>query len=122
MTQDESSGHYSRPHLHLTTFLVVMVFAALPLAAQSFYGAIRGTVLDPNGAGVANAKVTRVDESTGASRATESTTPVEYVFSEVVPSTYSVSAETSGFKKFEQHGVIVATQQQITLPLTLPLG
>jgi trimeric autotransporter adhesin len=122
MTQDKFSGRHSRRQLHLTALLLVAAFSALPLPAQSFYGAIRGTVLDPNGAGVANAKVTLLDESTGASRATESTAAGEYVFSEVVPSTYSISAENSGFKKFEQHGVIVATQQQITLPLTLQLG
>ena len=46
----------------------------------------------------------------------------EYNFTAVNPSTYKVSVESSGFKRLEQSGVIVATQQFLTLDLKMELG
>ncbi len=92
------------------------------LVAQSFYGAIRGTVVDPHAGMVANAKVSLVDESTGVVRSVATTAGGEYVFSDVVPSTYSVVAESSGFKRFEQKHVVVGTQERVALDLQLEIG
>jgi trimeric autotransporter adhesin len=121
MTRNRFAGQSLLPH-YFATMLLAANFAVTFLAGQSYYGAVRGTVLDQNGAAIANADVSLVDQSTGASRVAKSTSAGEYVFSDVVPSTYSVSAEAPGFKRFEQKGVIVATQQELTLPLTLQLG
>jgi hypothetical protein len=103
-------------------WLLVMVCAAMFLQGQSYYGGLRGVVLDQNGGGVPNAKTTLIDEGTGAQRAALSTSSGEFVFSEVVPGTYSVTAEAPGFKKFERKNVIVGTQQQVSLDLKLEIG
>ena len=103
--------------------LCVAVCAAGPLLrAQSYYGSLRGTVVDPNGGSVASAKVTMVDEGTGASRSELSKSTGEFVFNEVVPATYAVAVEAPGFKKFERKGIVVGTQQQISVDMKLEVG
>ena len=93
-----------------------------PLAAQSFYGGIRGSVLDPNGSVIPETKVSLTDAATGVSRSTFASGNGEYVFNQVVPSAYSVIAESKGFKRFERKGVVIATQEQVTLDLRLQIG
>lgn len=102
--------------------LLVLSAAGSLLHGQSYYGGVRGTVLDQSQAVVANAKVTLVDEGTSAQRSTLSTTAGEFAFSEVVPATYSLVIEAPGFKRFERKGIIVGTQEQVSLALKLELG
>lgn len=70
--------------------------------AQSYYGALRGAIVDQNGGAVPNAKVTLTNQGTAATRTALSATGGEFVFSEVIPATYTLSAESPGFKKFER--------------------
>ena len=92
------------------------------MEAQSYYGALRGTVVDQNGGTVANAKVTLTDQGTGEQRSILTTTMGEFAFTEVVPATYTVTAESPGFKKFEQKNVIIATQQEAEFRVQLEVG
>ena len=101
---------------------VALCAVTVPAQAQSYYGSLRGTVVDPNGGAIASTKVTMTNEGTGESRAAISNSVGEFVYSEVVPATYSVSIESPGFKKLERHGVIVGTQQQISLDLKMEVG
>ena len=48
--------------------LLAMGCFAVGLHAQSYYGGVRGTVLDQNAGAVPGAKVTLVNEGTGAQR------------------------------------------------------
>ncbi len=96
--------------------------AVLPALAQSYYGGVRGSVLDQNGGALPGAKVSLINEGTNANRSTLTDSSGGYVFSEVVPGTYSLVSEAPGFKKFEQKGVVVGTQQQVAVDLKLQLG
>ena len=101
------------------------IFCAALLAAtswgQSYYGGVRGTVLDGTGKAIGDAKVTMVDEAGGAQRAAISTAE-GFSFSQVVPATYTVVAEAPGFKRFERKHVIVATQETVSLDLKMEIG
>jgi trimeric autotransporter adhesin len=90
--------------------------------AQSYYGALRGAIVDQNGGAVPNAKVTLTNQGTAATRAALSATGGEFVFSEVIPATYTLSAESPGFKKFERKGVVVGTQAQVSIDVSLEMG
>src|SRR4051812_23894620 len=90
--------------------------------SQSTYGALRGMVTDSSGAAVPTVKVTLTDEATNAARSTLTTSAGEYSFSAVVPSSYTITSEAPGFKKFEHRGVTVATQQSLTVDLKMELG
>ncbi len=102
--------------------LSVFVLSSLGLFGQSYYGALRGTVYDQNGGAVSGAKVSLTAEGTGEMRSTVSTGAGEYVFTEVVPASYTLSVETPGFKKFERKAVMVGTQQQLSLDAKLEVG
>jgi len=89
---------------------------------QSTQGGIRGTVNDPSGAPIANVKVTLINEGTGEPRSTLTNGSGSYDFSAVVPATYTVSAESASFKKFERKNVVLGTQEFLTVDLALEVG
>jgi hypothetical protein len=88
---------------------------------QSYYGGVRGTVLDGSGKAIPDAKVTLMDEAGGGQRAAISAAE-GFSFSQVVPATYTVVAEAPGFKRFERQHVVVATQETVSLDLTMEIG
>src|SRR6266699_2084960 len=93
-----------------------------PLQSQSYQGGIRGRVTDTTAGAIDVAKVTLTAESTGVSRATLTNAVGEFVFNAVDPATYRITIEASGFKRFERAGVIVSTQDFLTLDLKLEIG
>ena len=90
---------------------------AVPAHPQSYYGGVRGTVLDQNGGALSSAKVSLINQGTNEQRSTLTGSAGEFVFSEIVPGTYALVSEAPGFKKFEEKGVIVGTQQQVSLDI-----
>ena len=100
--------------------LAITVVSALP--AQNFVGGVRGSIQDPGGAVIADAKISLINTATGVGRSTLSNALGEYVFSQVEPATYSITAEAPGFKKLTHPGVIVGTQEFVTLDLKMELG
>lgn len=83
---------------------IPMLFAALmiaasPAAAQAIYGGLRGIILDPGGAAVANVNVTLRDEATGVTRTTVSNSLGEYSFAQLTPATYTVTAESTASRR-----------------------
>jgi trimeric autotransporter adhesin len=98
-----------------------MLTASLGLA-QNFVGGIRGSVQDPGGAVIGDAKVTLLNEATGTSRTTQSNASGEYAFAQVEPATYSIVVEAPGFKKLTRTSVIVGTQETVGVDLKLEIG
>ena len=119
----------SATHRNLRTFFFHLLVGLMVLTttngstwAQSIYGRIRGLVTDPSEAVVANAKVTLINEGTSAERTAQTNSTGEYVFSQVIPGAYTVSVETQGFKKVERKGIVLETQNQLTIDLQLQVG
>jgi trimeric autotransporter adhesin len=96
--------------------------ASLPGWAQTFTGGVRGTIQDNSAAAIGAARVTLTDEGTGVARSTVSGNGGEYSFTAVNPATYSVSVEKPGFKMLEKKGVVVSTQEFLTVDLNLEVG
>ena len=93
-----------------------------PLWGQAVYGGIIGTVTDPQGAAVANAKVTVVNEGKGTSETTTSNESGNYSVGHLIAGTYTVRAEASGFKVSQQKGVIVNVDANASVPLQFQVG
>ena len=102
--------------------LVLATIATINVFAQSYYGGLGGTVLDQNGGALSGAKVTLINEGTNAQRSVISASAGEFVFTELVPGTYGLTVEAPGFKKFEQKGVLVGTQQQVSVDAKMQIG
>src|SRR5580658_8817285 len=92
------------------------------LSAQGASGRIVGRVADPTGAVLAGVKVTLTNEATNVSRDGLTSGNGDYSFVEVVPGTYTVQFELTGFKKNVQKGVTVDVNQVVTLNSALQIG
>ena len=76
--------------------IAVLIFA-LPLRSQdASTGAIRGTVVDPDGHAVAYATVAIVNAATGATRSAVTDTDGRFVLELLPPGDYSARAEIQG--------------------------
>jgi len=92
------------------------------LFAQSYLGGVRGLVQDPGKATIATAKVTLTNQGTNVARSELSNASGEFSFSQVDPGTYTLTAESPGFKKVEQKGIVVGTQEFLTIDLKMEVG
>jgi hypothetical protein len=85
----------------LQVFCTLALLCCLPVIlanAQSASTAqISGTVVDPQGAVVAGAKVTATNQSTGVGRSVATTSTGNYAIPNLTPGTYSVKVEAKGF-------------------------
>jgi hypothetical protein len=90
------------------------------LYAQTFRGAIQGTVIDSSGAAVPSAEVTVIGEETDFSRQAFTDASGNYAFTELPLGSYRVSAAKSGFQKQIVTGiqVKVAAIPRVDLALT----
>ncbi|HKC71235.1 MAG TPA: carboxypeptidase-like regulatory domain-containing protein, partial [Terriglobales bacterium] len=97
---------------------------ALALAgyAQTFRGAVNGTVADPSGAVVPGASVKITNTATGISQATTSTTNGEFAFQELPLGTYQVDVTAKGFTPTRVANVVVTAGKIYTLPVKLAVG
>ena len=108
--------------------LAIAVFATLFVAcpqmavAQAVYGSIFGTVTDPTGAVVPNATVTVTDVSKGTTTTAQTGASGDYRVQHLIPDTYSVTVEASGFKKATQDNVVVYADTAPKVDLSLATG
>ncbi|MCU1328426.1 MAG: hypothetical protein JWN34_3796 [Bryobacterales bacterium] len=101
--------------LFLSAFLAVV-----SLSAQTFRGAISGTVEDPSGAVLADAKITSTNIATGFSRSTLTGTSGDFSIPDLPPGTYSVIAAKIGFAEQKtQTEVAVSRVSNMTFKLNL---
>ena len=104
------------------SFAALTFVAAASMWAQSYQGGVRGTATDPQGAVAPDVKVTLLNQGTGISRATLANSAGEFVFSSVEPATYTIAAESPGFKRFELKNLIVATQEFLKVDVRMEIG
>lgn len=106
----------------MKTAIALLLSISGALVGQTFHGALRGQVTDPNGSALQNARLVLVEQGTAARRETITSDQGEYVFASLSPGTYRLTAEAPGFKRLERSGLQVATQASLTVDLRLELG
>src|SRR5215207_5038378 len=104
----------------VTCCLLVMAGAA-SAGAQQFTGGVRGAVRDANGV-IPGVAVTLTNEATNITRDTVTNEVGQYNFPAVTPGTYTLKTQLTGYKTHESKGLVVATQQFITLDVALEVG
>ena len=100
---------------------VLLVVSAAIAGAQSFTGGVRGEVRDANGV-IPGVTVSLVNEATNISREVVTNDVGQYNFPAVAPGTYTLKTQLTGYKTYESKGLIVGTQQFITLDVQLQVG
>jgi hypothetical protein len=102
--------------------LVACLFVAQYASAQAVYGSIFGTVSDPSGAAVPNAKVTVTSVKQGTSEIVTTNETGNYNVYHLIPGAYDVTVEAQGFKKTEKKAVGVSADVATRVDSTLQLG
>ncbi|MGC1781860.1 MAG: TonB-dependent receptor [Acidobacteriaceae bacterium] len=108
--------------LTLGILLFCLSLAAMPTFAQVGNGRIRGTVEDPQRHVVPKAVVSLTSEQTGANITVATTSTGDYTIPEVPLGRYTLKVTASGFQDFEQKGILMTADQQLTLPVRLMVG
>jgi hypothetical protein len=113
-----------KPVNALIIALVAAVILCCPLkaAAQETRGTIRGTVTDQNGAAVPGAVVTVTDLARGTSITLTTNSEGFYQATYLLPGTYRITVESSGFKKYMQSNVVLQIGQTIEQDVALEVG
>jgi len=88
---------------------------------QTIAGVV-GTITDPTGAAVPNAKITVTSTETGLARQVTSTTDGQYVISDLNVGKYNVAVEAPGFKKVEQDGIALNVDDRKRFDFKLVVG
>lgn len=106
----------------VTILLACCVAWASPVYGQSDRGSLAGTVTDPGGAVVANAKVTITNTNTGEVREVTTTDEGNYTAPQLKADTYRVTVEAAGFKTSTIEDVQIGVQVARTADVTLEIG
>jgi hypothetical protein len=105
----------------LATTLIVMFFG-MTSQAQVLYGTLTGTAIDRSGAVVANATVTVTNQDTGAVRITTTGQRGDYRVTNLLPGTYTISLQQTGFAGFTQKNIVVEINREVRVDVTMQAG
>src|SRR5215831_14813873 len=102
--------------------VVFLLYVPAALGQLRIVGSISGTVQDPNGAVVPNAKVVLKDETTGLGRDSTTTDGGTFLFPDLAAGTYSVTVSVAGFKTELMPHISVSTGQTTDVRVSLEVG
>ena len=114
------------PTMGAVAFLLLatclLLWCALPVAAQSTAGRILGTVTDQSGASVAGASVVVTDLQRGGSRTLTTDASGDYAAPDLQPGSYKIRVEAKGFKTTERPSVVVEVATDVRADFALQPG
>jgi len=102
--------------------LSCVVLLCLCVVAQIQNGQFAGTITDPSGAAIPNAKVTIINLGTNLSVSTTTNATGAYIVKELPPGKYKVSVSASGFKTTSNTGVTLDAGVTARLDFKMELG
>jgi hypothetical protein len=105
--------------VYLLTAIVLSL--AGPAAGQNLT-TLNGTVTDPTGAVVPGAQVEIVNTETGLKREALTDADGNYVFTQITPGVYNLTARAQGFRAVTVGGVRLLVNTPATIPLGLEVG
>ena len=102
--------------------IIALLFGATVAYPQAFTANLTGRVTDPNQAVVASADVKLVNAATGETRQASTSGEGRYVFSQLLPGTYSLTVEMAGFKTVTNSDITLRANQAAEVNVELMLG
>lgn len=106
----------------LLALMVTVLLGGIRLFAQAASGTIVGTVSDSSGAVVGGATVVVTNVKTQVSSTWQTNESGEYTAPFLIPGTYQVSVEHSGFKKAVRTDIPLQVADKVRADVTLELG
>jgi Carboxypeptidase regulatory-like domain len=105
-------------HRALAAFILFVAPMAFPQIAAN----LRGRILDPSGAAVANARVQLTETSTSITQATITSSTGDYIFTQLNSGTYSIDVTATGFQQLNRTGITLSVGQTVGVDLVLTIG
>ena len=102
------------------TIASVCMLATFALGQEA--GQIVGSVRDQSQGVVPNVTVTVTEVGTGQARTVTTGPNGTFVFTNLRPTTYNISAEGAGFRAFRQNGVTLLANQSLTVNIAMEVG
>jgi hypothetical protein len=102
-------------------FLMMMTFSS-SMWGQAVSGTILGTVLDPTGAVVSNAKVTLVLTGQNTEHTSFTNASGDFIEPNLPSGIYTVTVVATGFKKESRQNISLATNTTVRVDVTLQTG
>ena len=102
--------------------LALVIAAAPPLSAQGGRAEIRGTVVDQEKGVLPGVTITITEENTGTTRTAVTSADGTFVVPTLLPGTYTVKAELTGFQPTTRTGLALGVGQEVSVNLTLGVG
>ena len=99
-----------------------LMLVASPATSQSFYGSLVSVVRDAQGDVIPAAPLVLTNTATGERREGVSAENGEYRFVNLVPGTYRLEVELSGFQRYVRDRIEVNVQSQPRIEIALQLG
>jgi Carboxypeptidase regulatory-like domain len=100
----------------------IITLIAAPVAAQTFYGSIVGTVTDASGASMPRASVTLTNAGTSERRSAQSNADGNFEFVNLVPGRYRLEVEQTGFKHLTRDDIEVQVQATVRVDSAMQVG
>jgi hypothetical protein len=108
--------------VNLVLFALLALFITGFASAQNITSSIAGTITDPTGAVVPNAKIDLHNDGTGQQFSATSDSRGSYIITNIQPGNYTVNASASGFQTQTQSGVTVDPNIGRQVNFTLKAG
>ena len=89
---------------------------------QEFRATLQGTITDPSSASLPNASATLKNVETGIEHEAQADSAGHYIFSFIVPGSYSLTVRASGFKTSVRDNVQLSVNDDIRLDVQMSLG
>jgi hypothetical protein len=97
------------------SFLVVSLVAILPLLGQNISATLTGTVLDQAGAVIPGADIKLTNQATGVSVQTASNEVGIFVFTSLLPATYTLEVGMPGFRTLTMREIVLNANERRSL-------
>ena len=108
-----------------TQVFSILIAAAVSVSAawsQESRATVLGRVTDASGAVIQAASITILNQETGVTARTETNQEGNYISSFLIPGTYRITAEKTGFKSLVRSRVTLSVNDRVELNLTLEVG
>jgi len=112
----------SHVRIILASLFLAVLLTAWPANAQTFRGAIHGTIVDPSGAYVAGTAISATNSATGLGYATLSSSAGDFAFDDLPIGTYTVKAHKDGFRESIAERITINAGAVYSLPVRLQIA
>ncbi len=108
--------------LGLAFLFCVMMLHAPAASGQAVFGSIIGTVTDPQGNAVVGAKVTVTSTTKSFTYDTTTNESGNYAVTHLIPDTYKIHIEATGFKSYDVPSVSVSADTSASVDAAMQVG